>query len=688
ATCREHDAVDGNTGNGAELPYRFCDDGPADPVSGDAGIPVPGKYHETDGDDYTGLPAPGTADEVAEAESQDDIRAEDGNRVTIDVDISLPPVTMTPPPEGFPIIAMNHGFAETKGKWEAPTIDGSNPMNWHMNNAWLAARGYVVINSLARGHINADDQGSGGTLQLNSRRYEANDLQYLIALLADHDLLQADVGQVPMVNVNPLGVAVHGGSYGGWLTWLLGADPVWRSPKYGAELRTRVIVPRYTATDLLESLVPGGHFFERHPKTNRPYVAPTEPAEAISRSPIGVAKLGIVAGFYSYGLRFDTDHVVFPRWAHMAVARLLVGEPYEGDTTLESAVTRLIEDSSVYYQGNFWKKVERGLRIPIFAPQGITDPLFPANETIRIYNKLKSLAPGYPITMYFGDFDHVTAQNKLKEYADLCGDDRHPCTVADYRLPDGSLDLRSAPATLSRRGINSRVSDFLDHYLQDPSVEPPAYVAASTTVCPANATEQVAADEPGLEYRAPSWRHLTSRTVTLTWREGGTLTNAAPDPHGIESDPIVRSRDARIPKCYTTNQSNPGPGVIRYESAPMTQATPIIGIPRLRLDYATPSNDYWLAARLYDLDPDGNMTLITRGICRVNTSAAKDRTCDMFDLFGVAWLMETDHAFVVEISQSDSPFLRKDNIPSSVTVTAADLTIPVTPAKFEKDPRI
>ncbi|HEX2240096.1 MAG TPA: hypothetical protein VHJ82_02990, partial [Actinomycetota bacterium] len=111
ATCREHDAVDGDTGNGAELPYRFCDDGPADPVSGDAGIPVPGKYHETDGDDYTGLPAPGTADEVAEAESQDDIRAEAGNRVTIDVDISLPPVTMTPPPEGFPIIAMNHGFA-------------------------------------------------------------------------------------------------------------------------------------------------------------------------------------------------------------------------------------------------------------------------------------------------------------------------------------------------------------------------------------------------------------------------------------------------------------------------------------------------------------------------------------------------------------------------------------------------
>ncbi|MFN2525121.1 MAG: CocE/NonD family hydrolase, partial [Actinomycetota bacterium] len=535
--CIDGDAADADSANGLELPYRFCDDGAADPVGGEAGIPVPAKYHTTDGDDFTGLPAPGTPEEVAEAERDDDIRAQDGNRITIDVDISLPPATMVPPPGGFPIIAMNHGFAETKAKWEAATIDGSNVMNWHLNNASLAARGYVVINSLARGHLNADDLGSGGTLQLNSRRYEANDLQYLIGLLADHDRLQTESGQPETFNVNPRRVGVHGGSYGGWLTWLLATDPQWLSPKYATELETRVIVPRYTATDLLESLIPGGHFLEKHPKTNRPYVGPTAPDEAVSRAPIGVAKQTIVAGFYSYGLRFDTNHVVFPEWADRAVARLLAGEPYEGDTTIESLAGRLITDSSVYYQEDFWKKVERGLRIPVFAAQGITDPVFPANETIRIYNKLKSVAPGYPITMYFGDFDHVTAQNKLKEYADLCAADRHPCTVADYRLPDGALDLRSPPLALVRRGINSRVGDFLDHHLLDRTVPAPAYVAASTTVCPSNATDAMHADEPGLEYRAPSWRHLTSRTVTLTWRDGGTITNLAPDPHGVESDP-------------------------------------------------------------------------------------------------------------------------------------------------------
>ncbi|MFN2524934.1 MAG: CocE/NonD family hydrolase C-terminal non-catalytic domain-containing protein, partial [Actinomycetota bacterium] len=195
------------------------------------------------------------------------------------------------------------------------------------------------------------------------------------------------------------------------------------------------------------------------------------------------------------------------------------------------------------------------------------------------------------------------------------------------------------------------------------------------------------ADEPGLEYRAPSWRHLTSRTVTLTWRDGGTITNLAPDPHGVESDPVVRSRDARIPKCYTTDQRNAGPGVLSYTSAPMPQATAVIGIPRVRLEYTTASSDYWIGARLYDLAPEGDMTLITRGICRVNTATAKDRLCDVFDLFGVAWLLEEEHAFVLEVTQSDSPYLRRDNIPSSVTVTSADLTIPVARPEFEKDPR-
>jgi predicted acyl esterase len=110
----------------------------------------------------------------------------------------------------------------------------------------------------------------------------------------------------------------------------------------------------------------------------------------------------------------------------------------------------------------------------------------------------------------------------------------------------------------------------------------------------------------------------------------------------------------------------------------------MLGLPTVYLDYETTATDYWIAARMYDRDPDGSMTMVTRGICRVNT-AASDRSCTAFELWGNGWTFEKGHQLVVEVSQADSPMFRKDNMPSMITISKLVVKVPMAPDALRKD---
>src|ERR687884_81133 len=63
SNCAEANAAPEGANAEAPLTYRKCDDGVPDGRTGGAnGIPVPAAYHSTDGNDYSGLPAPATAE--------------------------------------------------------------------------------------------------------------------------------------------------------------------------------------------------------------------------------------------------------------------------------------------------------------------------------------------------------------------------------------------------------------------------------------------------------------------------------------------------------------------------------------------------------------------------------------------------------------------------------------------------
>ena len=685
--CKAKDALDGDAANGLALPFVHCNDGLPPAEGGEAAIPVPVKYKTTEGDDYSGLPKPASVEETTAAAAEHDLRPERDNRISLDVDITLPPSAaanrllgsdlkvVRPPKGGYPVIVFMHGCCGgNKTSWQAETVDAANEL-WHHSNAWFASRGYVVVNYTARGFKNADGRGSTGTTQLDSRRYEINDYQYLVGLLADHDASLRAAGEPALFRINPRKVAAVGGSYGGGFSWLALTDPTWTSPAFDIPVRLSGVVTKYGWTDLVEALVPSGHYFDRDPKTGETFVAPTDPAKAASRAPIGVEKQSIVTGLFASGNLATGNHTTFPDWLTEAYNRLQIGEPYDGDATLEPILESFLRDRSAYFQESYWTRVAAGLRVPVYAAATWTDPLFPTMETVRFYNKLRSVAPGYPITMYLGDYQHFT-QNKPKEWDDLCGNDHHVCQVKDYTLPDGTFNLMRSP-TRVRRGINFRMTKFLDAHLRGVGKKPAANVSATTTICPANATDKYKADEPGAEYRAPTWRALAPTTKTFGWGAGGTTTTTAVDGHAQESDPVARDRMSE--KCFSTTQAQPGPGVVVYEDD-VRETFTMMGVPTLTVEHQSMgATNYWVAARLFDKDPEGTLTMVTRGVCRVDTTVAPDKLCQTFDLFGNGWIFEKGHKIVIEVTQADSPFLRKSNAPSALTYNSANIKIPVAP---------
>ena len=693
-TCTKKDAADGDTENGIELLYVFCDDGVPPAGGGEAGIPVPAKYAARDGNDWRGLPPPASAAETAEAAATDDIRPEGDNHITLDVDITLPASAASvlypddpprgAPASGNPVIVFMHGCCGgNKTSWEANSIDGTNEL-WHHSNAWFAARGYVVVNYTARGFRNSTDRGSTGSTQLDSRRYEINDYQYLVGLLSDLDRERAAADEPPLFMINPRKVGAVGGSYGGGFAWLALTDPTWTSPLHNTGLKLGAVVTKYGWTDLVESLVPSGHYLDRD-LSGKTSIAPTDPGKALSRDPIGVMKQSIVSGLYGTGNAPQGNHTTFPDYVHDVYARLQAGEPYDGDPNIERIADMFLTDRSAYFQNSYWNRVGKGLKVPVYAAATWTDPLFPTMETVRFYNKLKKVNPQYPITMNLGDYQHFT-HNKPKEWGDVCGKDLHVCTVDDYRTASGKIRV-NRPKDRRHVGINSRMNRFLDFHLRGKGKRPRSDVTSTTQICPSNATKKYKLDEPGIEYRAPSWRALTGgKPFRLGWGGGGaattTTSTAAVDAHSQESDPVARQTQGN--KCYTTSSTNPGPGVVQLTSNALKEPFTMAGLPLMKLKYETTATDYWIAARLFDQDADGAMTLVTRGVCRVNTTAS-DRTCEVFNLFGNSWKFNEGHKVVVELSQADQPFLRRNNVPSTITYPDVQITIPTARARFKRD---
>jgi hypothetical protein len=670
SSCTTKDAADNNLGNGVQLPYTFCDDGvPAfggttpNPTGANA-VTVPGSYSGA-----AGLPAQSGTVPGADA----------GGKIALDVDVSLPPGTGP-----HPLVAMMHGCCGgSKVTWEARaagadpgTIDAGGE-SWHYDSAWWASRGYIVLTYTARGFVDGSGHGSTGETQLDSNRFEINDFQDLVAQFVNKGNLGGGV------TVDPNRIVATGGSYGGGFTWMALTDPVWSSNEGGGgtPIHLVAVAPKYGWTNLVESLVPNGN-------DPRDGLRGTDPLKAAD--PLGYPKQSIVAALYASGktgVGANAPHTTFPSDIDQAQICLNSSDPFEQNPACSgtvdpsnpnSTLRRFIDERSAYYQNGFFAGLANGTiaPVPVFSAGTLTDPLFPPAEHRRMVERLKQTVPNYPVEEYYGDYNHFV-QNKAKEWGDICGADHHVCRYSDY--PGGNVDA-NPPTLVRENGATTRLTRFVDHYANPPGhpePQPPFDVTASLQTCPQNASGAFPLDEPGERFTAPTFAALTQGSLMISATGAqSTSFNAGANPHAKNADPVGNSV-SNSSRCPTESSpggfATAGPGVATYDSVDLPREFVLLGRTRLTVTHTGTGDPRILAARLYDLYPDGTQVMIDRGMLRLTDPNATT----VLDLHGNGWRLAKGHRVRVEIAQDDAPYIKASSIPGTLTISAAKLELPV-----------
>jgi dienelactone hydrolase len=591
----------------------------------------------------------------------------DGSK--LDVDVTLP---MQGTGSSHPLIVMLHGFGANKHEWESTTDAGDNADKYHWNSHWFAEHGYYVLTYTARGFRDdgptapyepatppppGDSSGSvslpNGTIHVKSRDYEIRDTQWLAALVA-----------ATYPGVDPTRTAVTGGSYGGGESWTQASQAEWTFPHSQDPtlpvLDLQVAVPKYPWTDLAYSLAPNGHgggpsrrdIYESSQLLPDNTIGIDTPATG---NPLGVPKASYVAGLYSLGTSrgvFDAGTDVPPPVNENGPENITIwnaritgtGDPYPlVDPILQQASRGLTVLRSAYYQGPAWHRQVGRREVAVYSIQGWTDDLFEAVESFRMFKYLKRLDALWPVSVAVADVGHSRAQNK--------------------------------PFTWQR--LNDQAWQFLQSNING-SHRQQTTVSSQPTICSSEPDQP--ADSSTNDITASTPESLSQGRLSITYGGGShVLANplGATDLNGPATDPIAPN-PGPAPDCRTSKGPALG-GYTGYSDALPNHVTHV-GLGEVDVHYAlSPAvTQAQLDARVWDVPPSGPEYLITRGTFRIDTLNGFDSpTGDMrLPLFGNHWLLAPGHRIRLDLTQVDGPYLRANNLPSSIAYGSPTLVLP------------
>lgn len=466
----------------------------------------------------------------------------------------------------------------------------------------------------------ADPAGcAAGYVRLIDTRYEVRDAQLFAGELVDHGL------------VAPTKLAAIGGSYGGGMSLALaalrnrtmqldGSLVPWTSPN-GVALELAAAAPFITWSDLAYSLTPNGSTLD--------YVA-----DAPYRGRFGVIKESLVNGLYVSGLGapgFYSATGADPSaditgWREL----LLAGEPYDGDPQAQAILDEITSHHSAYYIDD---SVEPA---PILYSNGFTDDLFPADEALRFYNRTRAEHPDAHLSLILGE---------------IAG---HPRSTGKQNVNDL---------------LRQRELEWFDHFVNGAGPEPFEGVTAFTQTCPST--------EPGGgPYTAPSWARIAKGEIRFREPDPRTIAATAGDPAiAAVFDPVTGGG-----ACATADGADqPGTASYRLDPAPAGGYT-LLGSPTVIAKFTLPGDTSQVAARLFDVAPDGEETLIARGLWRPETGGP---TKQVFQLHANGWRFDEGHIAKLELLPADDGdgllggYGRPSNDQQDITVSNLRLRLPV-----------
>ena len=547
----------------------------------------------------------------------------------LDVDVSIPDSAAG----ALPLMVMMHGWGNDKTEFEASTLSGNGTYGYDWNNAWFTAHGWAVLNYTARGfHQSCGKQngvpvylseagciGRSGWTHLADRRWEVHDTQYLAGLLVDAGVAQSSA------------IAVTGDSYGGGQSWMLalsqnqvmntdGTLSAWTSPN-GTALHLSAAIPQFTWSDLLEALTDNGTASDGIGVTAGDHIAP-----------LGVEKESYVDGLFALG--GETAQYAPPQVDNTAdlvswFAGLSAGEPYSANPLVPAAVQQVVDFRSPFYM----PVPSLANAVPVFNPQGITDPLFPGIQSLQLANRLRAATPGYPVWNMFGDLGHAYAGNPTALWQTINGDAN---TWLSTEMSGGT------PAQ--------------------------AQTTFATVDC-----------ESGQSISYLSGATLSAiETGSLSFSSSLAQTTSSATGAGTESfqvDPIANGGFPGTTTGCRTITSGADPGVARWTFSPASAAT-LVGSPVVSVNATLLGTDAVVATRLWDVDPvAGKQTLITRAVYRLQGTPGSTVPLS-YELWPTAWQVQSGHQLALEITQNDAPAWRPDNLASVITFSGLTFTAP------------
>jgi len=492
---------------------------------------------------------------------------------------------------------------------------------------WLD-RGYATFSMTTRGFRescgssasrSADPAGcAAGYIRLMDTRYEVRDAQHLAGRLVDEGLVAPDE------------LAAIGGSYGGALSLALaalknrvmlpsGELARWTSPG-GTAMEIAAAAPFITWSDLAYSLVPNGRTLD--------YVA-----DAPYRGPFGVMKESLVNGLYLSGQAAPGFYAPpgsdpsadLTTWRQ----RLLAGEPYDDDPAAESILAEVTAHHSAYYIDDSTAPA------PILFANGFTDDLFPADEALRFFNRTRTEHRRADISLIFGE---------------IAG---HPRSAGKQNVSDFLRD---------------RQLEWFDHFVLGAGSKPFKGITAFTQTCPTTAPG-------GGPYQARNWARIAPGEIVGKSRKQTIAATSGDPSRAATIDPVTGGGScAQVPAV-----EEPGTATVDLKPAPSGGYT-LLGAPTVVTDFKTRGETSQVAARLLDVDPSGQATLVARGLWRPKRG---NRT-QVFQLHPNGWRFEQGHVARLELLAADDGngalggYGRRSNDQQNVKVSDLKLHLPVT----------
>jgi ABC-2 type transport system ATP-binding protein len=494
---------------------------------------------------------------------------------------------------------------------------------------YFAPKGYVVLSYSGLGF----GLSTGCKISLDDPDYDGKAAKQLI----DHVQTLAEVKQDGTGAL----VGMIGGSYGGAIQYAAASiDP-----------RVRTIIPIITWNDLGYSLGPNN----------------ASPSLVFPDNPPGVLKYQWAELFFADGITTTTQQppTIPPTNPPPCGNFLLAVCQAEAESfTLgypSPNTLALLRHASMVGYGSAGQ-----VSIPTMFMQGEGDTLFNLDEAVANYNLIK--ATGAPVKLVFQSWGHSHSTPRPGEFT-TTGD---PTGLYETGLIQNWFDRYLKGDTSVDTGANVEYyRDYADDGSGTPASIAAAYGKASSYPIGAPFTLYPSADGT-----------LHTRVATITAGSPSIVNPAGGQPASYSETSAVQDQApfSNIPPTDPPGES------VSFTSAPLTAATNEVGVPTLKLTVnspvssnASPAFQPELFTKIYDVAPDGTVTLPERLVSPVRLAAGESTVT--LTLPGIVHQFAAGQRLRLTIASTDSAYMGSRQpavITFPITASSPDvLTLPI-----------